>query len=452
MRLSAAAIAGLYFLVCACHESSIVGDTHAGPDAPLDSINDVLEEEIPSWECEEDAECEDGDPCTADACDLATHACTSTAVHGLAFLVDDIQVTDDPRYSGVPRLEWSGSHIGLAWSDGRDGECFDPWGPRYCEQQVYFKTLSPEGESLSADTRVSSTTGVGTPMDVAWTGSTFALAWYTAERFDYQAYLSRIGPDGSLVGAPAQPDGWTLAWPRSIVWTGSEIASLWSPIEESGPAISSALELSRHDPDLVDLGRTLVLDDTTYSYDMAWSGSTFGVVYSGSGSWTARFQLVDADGALVGTGTDLGVRHLYDAQALWTGSEWAFLWSSALEEDEHCGDLRWPECTNAMLVRLDAGGTPVTEITHLTTDDEETRIAGAVWTGSEIGVSWHAATGWGYEAALSRFTVEGERVADDLPLPRPSTLLWTGSEYVIAYMDDRDGAFDIYLNRTVTCE
>lgn len=445
----------LALMVAGCSSSSgISGVTDARsdplPDPAPDAPGDPAADETATWECIEDTECEDGDPCTLDTCDPGTHACTSETIHGMALTLDEVQVTDDHRFTGAPRMAWTGSEIGLTWTDGRDGECYDPWGPRYCEREIYFKKTGPRGEALSPDTRLSTSEGSTYPTDILWTGSEFVVSWTQSGRYDYRAYLTRVGPDGAEVGDEVRPAGGDSSRAYELAWTGSEIALSWAALEVSGVSPTVVL-LSRFDPALAEISITTIRPERGYSGPLAWTGSEFATAYDSLSPDNSRFLRIDALGEPIGEGTDLGARFNSFARIMWTGSEYGLLWTGGLPEDEYC-ELPYHDCSNLLFIRLDPAGTLSSEHLHLTTTGSITTLSGVVWTGSEYGLTWYAETGWDHEPTLTRLYADGTRIAEDLPLPRPSSLVWTGSTYVIGYNDEREGAYNIFMNRTLICE
>ncbi|MFH1434835.1 MAG: hypothetical protein ABIJ56_03870 [Pseudomonadota bacterium] len=99
--------------------------------------------------------------------------------------IDDVRVTNAPLRSGFPSLQWTGSEVGLSWSDARD----DPSG------EIYFTRLSLDGERLGSDVRVSSRSGLCEYPELVWTGSLFAAAWHSDCAGSLDIYLALIGCD-----------------------------------------------------------------------------------------------------------------------------------------------------------------------------------------------------------------------------------------------------------------
>lgn len=75
-----------------------------------------------------------------------------------------------------------------------------------------------------------------------------------------------------------------------------------------------------------------------------------------------------------------------------------------------------------------------------------------VWTGSEYGVAWVDDRGGNDEIFFARVAPDGAllgevRVTDSPGEGRDPSLVWTGEEYALAWVDDQEGNFEVYLAR-----
>jgi hypothetical protein len=101
---------------------------------------------------------------------------------------------------------------------------------------------------------------------------------------------------------------------------------------------------------------------------------------------------------------------------------------------------------------LSEAGESLMEPVALTDPEARSEPQDIVWTGSEYGITWTQATSTETMAFLMRIDAEGERVEEDVILKAPSLVEWTGSEYVVGWSDDRDGTWQVYMNRIGICE
>ena len=90
------------------------------------------------------------------------------------------------------RVVWNGANFGTAWTDRRDGS----W-------EVYFNRLSPKGEKLGPDVKLSEDPTWSINIAMAWTGKEYALAWQDQRELDpaFGIWGTRVTFDGAPIGA-----------------------------------------------------------------------------------------------------------------------------------------------------------------------------------------------------------------------------------------------------------
>lgn len=91
---------------------------------------------------------------------------------------------------------------------------------------------------------------------------------------------------------------------------------------------------------------------------------------------------------------------------------------------------------------------------RLTNADGYSRVPSLVWTGTEYGVTWYDYRDGNQEIYFARISASGAKQGDDLRLTNADgrysespSLVWTGTEYGVAWADDRDGNEEIYFAR-----
>ncbi len=104
------------------------------------------------------------------------------------------QVTTTPNDAFGASLAWSGRVLGAVWQDRRD-----PSGG----YEIYFNRLTPAGERVGPDQRISFAPGFSINPSIAWTGEEFILVWQD-ERDSindgaYEIYAQRIDEEGRLI-------------------------------------------------------------------------------------------------------------------------------------------------------------------------------------------------------------------------------------------------------------
>jgi putative metal-binding protein len=205
---------------------------------------------------------------------------------------DPVRVSDaDPRTSSGPRLVWTGSGFGVAWTDTRDGNL-----------EIYFALLNRSGLKVTQDLRITSANGASLFLDLVWTGSEFALAWTDfrdSTSGQSEVYFNRLSSSGAKLGTDIRVTSSAGAsdFP-SLAWTGSEFALAWhdsrtgtiqvyfTRLDEIGGKIQEDLQLS--DPSLA------------ASYPSAtWNGEEFLVAW-GDNDGDIVLRRLDAQGQELG--------------------------------------------------------------------------------------------------------------------------------------------------------
>ena len=461
MTMYRSSILALCILIAACGSRGIEGDADldapegdtqddtpgdVSPETGRDASYDIPFEDTSWWECRVDDDCGDDDPCTRNTCDPETHACLSETVSGPQIDEPAVLIARGPYYLGWPLMVWTGSEVGLAWRDGRDAGCTDPWGTTFCALDTYFNKVTTGLEAMPSDVRLSSSDAHSLPNSIVWTGSEYVVAWNDRARLRHEAFVTRVDAAGNEIGTEAQGTGWESAGYPSLAWTGSEIATMWSVVDETTDYPES-VNLTRFDPSLAEIDSVHITDVGSWWSTLAWTGSELAAMWWEHEGQLHRYSPV---GDAVGTPTDLGARYPGNPRILWTGSEIATVWSGNLEVDDPCVST-WPECSNVFLARVDPAGALVGEVTAVSTTDLSTHIYGAAWTGSEYGVGWYDETGWNYESHLTRVAPDGTIIAD-IPAARPTSLVWTGSEYIFGWSEEHVDGFGLYVSRSVICE
>ena len=130
---------------------------------------------------------------------------------------------------------------------------------------------------------------------------------------------------------------------------------------------------------------------------------------------------------------------------VWTGSEYGISWT-----DERNG------YTEIYFARLDRSGNKIGSDIRITWDNEISFFSSIVWTGKEYGIAWLDARSGYFGVYFCRLDSFGNKIGTDIPIavfdihsyrrPVPA-LVWTGSEYGISWQVFQDGNYDIYFAR-----
>lgn len=98
-------------------------------------------------------------------------------------LSTDIRFTEDAAESGTPSIVWTGSVLGLAWQDMRDGN-----------REIYFSMLDETGLVMFSDIRITDALDDSEKPVLAWSGSTFGIAWQDMRDGNREIYFNVIDP------------------------------------------------------------------------------------------------------------------------------------------------------------------------------------------------------------------------------------------------------------------
>jgi hypothetical protein len=189
----------------------------------------------------------------------------------------------------------------------------------------------------------------------------------------------------------------------------------------------------------VDLSKDVAGGGWHSGVDAAWTGSGYAAAWrqSALSEDVIRFQTLDVAGRPLGDpGRIRPVAIVYAPRVVWTGSEYGLAWWSHQNVSTY-HQLRF--------TRLDAAGAPIGSDLLVVGGIPISIGSALVWTGSEYGLAWSDERTGLREIYFARIGVDGQKIGDDVQITTNSDsfgpeLLWTGSEYGLAWIRDPDGA------------
>jgi hypothetical protein len=167
---------------------------------------------------------------------------------------------------------------------------------------------------------------------------------------------------------------------------------------------------------------------------LVWSGSEYGVSWydNRDGSGEIYFARVDAAGGKVGSDVRVtnDAAYSYSPSLAWTGDGYGVSWY-----DNRDGNFE------IYFARLDALGTKIGSDVRLTNDGAWSYLCSLVWTGSEFGVAWtDLRDTYGYEKVyFARIDALGNKIGSDIRVTHEmavtswSSLVWNGDGYGLTY-------------------
>ena len=286
----------------------------------------------------------------------------------------DIRVTNDAAISAGPSLVWTGLEYGVAWRDERDAAG---------EPEIYFCRLDALGNKIGDDIRVTNDAGISSTPSLVWTGREYGVAWRDERDLNSEIYFARLHRRGLKIGTDLRVTSDANASEHvSLVWSGSEYAMVWTDNRHGNQEILFAR---------VDLLGNLIATDvrvTNWTGDsaepaLAWTGSIYGVTWHDDrdGNWEIYFTRLYEDGSRLTT-DDLRITNATGnsgyADLEWNGAEFGVVW-----HDQGAGTYEIYQAT------IDPYGVVVSGGVALTSDPAGSYAPSAIWTGSEYGIAWH---------------------------------------------------------------
>jgi hypothetical protein len=315
-------------------------------------------------------------------CDASTDEGCVAACADPGHAGSDLRLSASTGASGYPSPAWNGDGYGVAWHDDRDGN-----------YEIYFTLVDRYGVTSGPEIQLTQASGNSGGAVLAWTGTEYGLAWWDERDGNREIYFRRLG----ALGAPIGPEhritsAAGVSTTPSIVWTGREYGIAWHDARDG--------------------------NDEIYVARVHPSGYTAG----------DEIRVTNAAGAS---------RY---ASIAWTGDEYAVAW-----QDDRDGN------GEIYAARLDALGAKIggdVRVTNAAGSSEQPSLA---WNGSGFGVAWHDDRDGNWEIYFARLYTTAAKIGDDVRVTTQAAvsgypaLAWTGADYGIAWHDQRDGDWEVYL-------
>ncbi len=398
----------------------------------------------------------------------------------------DIRVTNDYLVSTHPSIVWTGTEYGIAWHDSRNGD-----------YEIYFARLDTAGNKIGSDLRVSAAAQGSIYPSMVWAGTEYGIAWQDYRDGNDEIYFARVSYDGIKLTTDIRiTNNVQSSLSPSLAWKGSEYGVSWNDNRDG----NNEIYFARLSSSGVKIGSDIrVTQDPSFSSSasLVWTGNQFGVTWYDrrDGNDEIYFARLDSLGSKIGSDQRItSAAGTSDVPFLtWNGNEFGVLWL-----DDRDGN------DEIYLARISAAGSKIGSDARLTSDAAASYHPSLVWNGIAYAASWHddrdlnkeiyfAPIGCCDNADADAYTEcdgdcndadpntypgaseicdgrdndcdatidEGcDRICD---VPETSgsdvrvtmdpgtsyypSMVWTGSEYGMAYYDNRDGNLEIYFDR-----
>ncbi|MDI7266706.1 MAG: MopE-related protein [Myxococcota bacterium] len=183
--------------------------------------------------------------------------------------------------------------------------------------------------------------------------------------------------------------------------------------------------------------------------EIAWNGAGYGLVfYDGrSGAWDLYFTRLSAIGAREIPDVQLTstVEPSIEPAIVWTGTGYGIAWQEGA----------YGPAAEIYFARLNTAGALLSGPTRITTASGCSRRPSIVWTGTEYAILWNDDRDGNWEIYLARVSSAGAKIGADIRVTndtarsycRGGALTWTGTQFGVAWTDDRWGNLEIMFAR-----
>ena len=184
-------------------------------------------------------------------------------------VIPDTQLTMAAGGSGFPSLAWSGSELGVAWNDDRDGN-----------NEIYFARVSATGQKLTGDVRITNAPASSFAPGLERAGDRYLLTWWDDRSGTSEIYVRALDDSGVPLGDELQPDPGQYGQVAVARWSGAELGMIWADFRNGilepyfGRLDDTGAKLG--DDQRVSTGG---LDIELDGHDLAWTGARFAIAW-----------------------------------------------------------------------------------------------------------------------------------------------------------------------------
>jgi hypothetical protein len=230
-----------------------------------------------------------------------------------------------------------------------------------------------------------------------------------------------------------------------IVWNGDDTGGVGN-----GSARLASLDFAGETRAIRDL---VAPPDTSLpqSFQLTWTGTAHTLIYADgvSGNYELRSVVLDADGIAIAPRDQITMTAGPDQQnsVAWNGTEHAIAWTGAAG----------PSASYDIYVgRLDAMAHTIESAVPVTAVDDGFQSSGAAiaWNGAGWGIAWIDAVDGNFDTYFRAYDAALAPLGAALNLTNAASfnaglplVVWTGSEYLVVWSDNRDGGRELYAVR-----
>jgi len=440
-------------------------------DVVDDGTDDAVSDPEPEVGCTTDGDCDDSDPCTQDTCDTDYGTCEHSAT--------------DADGDGFGPREVDGTDCGGSDCNDDDEDVFPGSTVRRCDEDADCNDLTDsdndddgyDGEACSGDDCNDEDADVFPGSTVRRCDEDGDCNGYADSDNDNDTYArsdcssgtdcndeddtvhpgaDEVCVDGIDQDCDTLIDGPIVRITEAVIaegdlpsttWIGGEMGVSWTYFDGADDnVVYRGVPLS-----CIATGRSRTFTTGTmrkYS-TVVWTGSELGIVweddrYMNPGPY---FSLLSGGSVTVSEFrvNDYTSSGNYPHMA-WSGSQFAIVWSDTRNPGTGYVD-------DIYMALLDAAGAKIGGDIQISESTGDPNLPSVTWTGSEWGLAWHDDRDGQNEIYFARVSDTGTKVGSDVRITSETgsssspSLAWTGSEFGVAWGDHRDGYWQIYFAR-----
>jgi hypothetical protein len=233
----------------------------------------------------------------------------------------------------------------------------------------------------------------------------------------------------------------------SVVWNGSGYGVVWTK-DIGGPASNNSdLFFTRVDASGAKIGVTTTVTTSTttssYSPKLVWNGSEYGLAWFETGE-TLGFARLSSEGVVLSRTavTSTSDRPTQELSLVADASGYALAWEQYTTTK-----------TELYFARLDRAGALRSAPQAVTNTPDYSGQPTLVWTGTEYGLAWTELTSPKYRVYFQRRSATGATVGsivaitDGTNYAANPALVWSGTEYGVVWSDARNTSRELYFTR-----
>lgn len=299
------------------------------------------------------------------------------------------------------------------------------------------------GEDWTGSTLVSQASGGLYPAVIAWTGGVYGVAWADFRNGSWDVFYRSVGAAGvPLTGDATIATGASASQMPSIAWSGAELGIAWYDDRDGNYEIY----FNRLSPLGVAAGPdTRVTANASFSANpkLAWSGSEYGVVWNDNrdGNWEVYFRRISAAGVALGVDSRItsSSSYSYADDLAWSGNGYGVTFIDNRDGNDE-----------VFFNRIAPGGFPMGADLRVSPTPAISSWSSLAWSGSEYGVAWHDVRDGNYEIYMNRISAAGALLGADVRVTTSAAtsylpaLEWTGAEWSLVWLDNRNGSYDLF--------